>query len=170
MANMNDSPKGNGRLFIDIHLRQWTVGEHVVRLRDLAGNVVELDGLIHDRPHQFILVELDLPNGDNVATFDVPGYFTDYHPHNGHAIGAPARAYELPGGVHVPATNSVTRIAHPARKVERHPEHGLAWVHNGEPVHPQPLTADGKPAERGKDQPIVAAAPLGAHRDIVPPK
>ena len=70
------------RLFIDIHLRQWPSDHPGVKLRDLDGNTVTLDGLVHEPPHQFILVELDADKAKD-GIIDIPGHFTDYHPDNG---------------------------------------------------------------------------------------
>lgn len=134
------------RIFIDIHLRQWEVGKQSVKLRDLAGNIVTLDGLVHDRPHQFILIELPTDpkeTGSAERIIDVPGWFTDYHPDNAHEIGAKT------------ADGRVKRISHPLPKVKRHPKKGLVWAHNDEPVN----------AQAGAS----ADAPLGVHTDVVPP-
>lgn len=128
------------RTFIDIHLRQWPLGR-TLTLRDRDGNTVMLDGLIHDRPHQFMLVEIP----EDVNEIEIPGHFTDYHPHNAFEIGSNA-----------PDTNQkIERVPHRLPIVELHPEKGLVWKHNGEPVNQQESQAADKP--------------LGVHKEIVPP-
>jgi hypothetical protein len=137
------------RLFIDIHLRQWPEGKNVI-LSDLDGNIVTLDGLIHDRPHQFILVELPIDSG----VIHIPGHFTDYHPHNGRDLGADAPHVNHLGERLSDAVVKVERIPHPKPKVKIHPEKGLVWAHNGEPVNAQTSASADKP--------------LGVHKDVTP--
>ena len=139
------------RTFIDIHLRQWPLGR-TLTLRDRDGNSVVLDGLIHDRPHQFMLVEIP----EDVNEIEIPGHFTDYHPHNGLAIGESAPDVNHLGELQSNRAVKVERKPHRQPIVELHPEKGLVWKHNGEPVNQQESTAADKP--------------LGVHKDVVPPE
>lgn len=111
------------RLFIDIHLRQWAEGQSVT-LRDLDGNEITLDGLIHTQPHQFILVELDPNTNSPIA---IPGRFTDYHPSNAHPISA-----------------DNPRVPHPQPKVKRTSE-GVVAIDTGEPIAPAGAAIAGAP-------------------------